>query len=85
MTQTLKNLINSVAAEVYELQDTKADRTELLGTVQSVQNDPSDANNLISLTKIGSVLRLNTENLRAVLSQITNDPDICDILTSRTT
>ena len=29
MTQTRKTLINSVAAEVYELQDTKADRIEL--------------------------------------------------------
>ena len=29
MTQTLKTLINTVAAEVYELQDTKADRIEL--------------------------------------------------------
>ena len=29
MTQTLKTLIITVAAEVYELQDAKADRIEL--------------------------------------------------------
>ena len=36
MTQTLKTLINTVAAEVYELQDTKADRIELNAYVRTV-------------------------------------------------
>ena len=36
MTQTLKTLINFVAAEVYELQDTKADRIELKAYVRTV-------------------------------------------------
>ena len=36
MTQTLKTLINTVAAEVYELQDTKADRIELHAYIRTV-------------------------------------------------
>ena len=36
MTQTLKTLINTVAAEVYELQDTKADRIELNAYVRII-------------------------------------------------
>jgi len=70
MSQTLKTLINSVAAEVYDLQDTKADRVELNGYVRTVQSDANDANNLITLNKTGNVLSLNTENLRATLQQI---------------
>jgi hypothetical protein len=38
MTQTLKTLINTVAAEVYELQDTKADRIELNAYVRTVHS-----------------------------------------------
>ena len=70
MSQTLKTLINTVAAEVYDLQDTKADRVELNGYVRTVQSDANDANNLITLNKTGNVLSLNTENLRATLQQI---------------
>ena len=36
MNQTLKTLINSVAAEVCELQDTKADRIELNAYIKTV-------------------------------------------------
>ena len=39
MTQTLKNLINTVAAEVYDLQDTKADRVELGAYVRTVMSE----------------------------------------------
>jgi hypothetical protein len=69
MTQTLKSLINSVAAEVYELQDTKADRIDLNGCIQSVQNDPNDPTSQVSLSKVGTVLKLNTTNLKATLQQ----------------
>ena len=56
MTQTLKTLINTVAAEVYDLQDTKADRVELNGYVRTVQNDTNDTYNLITLNKTNNVL-----------------------------
>ena len=80
MSQTLKTLINTVAAEVYDLQDTKADRVELNGYVRTVQNDTNDASSLITLSKTGNVLSLNTENLRATLSQIAgNDMDMIDL------
>ena len=36
MTQTIKTLINTVAAAVYELQDTKADRIELNAYIRTV-------------------------------------------------
>ena len=68
MTQTLKNLINTVAAEVYELQDTKADRVELGADVRTVAPDvvviDSSGNTvppLIRLVKTGNVLSINTE------------------------
>jgi hypothetical protein len=83
MTQTLKNLINTVAAEVYDLQDTKADRVELGAYVRTVMSESLGVDSsgnaiapLIRLVKTGNVLSLNTDNLRAVLSQITNDPDM---------
>ena len=86
MTQTLKTLINSVAAEVYELQDTKADRIELNAYVRTVtpENTGVDSSGnpiaqLVSLVKTGNVLSINTQNLRAVLAQIVPDPDICNI------
>jgi hypothetical protein len=74
MSQTLKTLINNIAAEVADLQDTKADRVELNACVRSVGDEPGQTTQLISLVKTGSTLRLNTENLRAVLNQI--DPDL---------
>ena len=74
MTQTLKTLINSVAAEVYELQDTKADRIELNAYVRTVtpENTGVDSSGnpiaqLVSLVKTGYVLSINTQNLRAFL------------------
>ena len=86
MTQTLKNLINTVAAEVYDLQDTKADRVELGAYVRTVMSENTGVDSsgnsippLIRLVKTGNVLSLNTDNLRAVLSQVTNDPDICNV------
>jgi hypothetical protein len=86
MTQTLKTLINTVAAEVYELQDTKADRIELNAYVRTVTPETLGVDSsgnpipqLVSLVKTGSVLSINTQNLRAVLSQIVPDPDICNI------
>ena len=86
MTQTLKTLINTVAAEVYELQDTKADRIELNAYVRTVNPETLGVDSsgnpvpqLVSLVKTGSVLSINTQNLRAVLAQIIPDPDICNI------
>ena len=65
MTQTLKTLINSVAAEVYELQDTKADRIELHADVRTVtpENTGVDSSgnpvpHLVSLVKTGNVLSI---------------------------
>ena len=86
MTQTLKTLINTVAAEVYELQDTKADRIELNAYIRTVNPETlgvdssgSPIPQLVSSTRTGSVLSINTQNLRAVLSQIVPNPDICNI------
>ena len=86
MTQTLKTLINTVAAEVYELQDTKADRIELNAYVRTVNPETLGVDSsgnpipqLVSLVKTGSVLSINTQNLRAVVSQIVPNPDICNI------
>ena len=77
MTQTLKTLINTVAAEVYELQDTKADRIELNAYVSTVPPETLGVDSsgnpipqLVSLITTGSVLSINTQNLRAVLSQL---------------
>ena len=79
MSQTLKTLINNIAAEVADLQDTKADRVELNACVRSVGDEPGQTTQLISLVKTGSTLRLNTENLRAVLNQIDPDLGIIDL------
>ena len=80
MTQTLKTLINSVAAEVCELQDTKADRIELDAYARTVtpENTGVDSNgnpvpHLVSLVKTGNVLSINTQNLRATLQQLVAD------------
>ena len=86
MTQTLKTLVNTVAAEVYELQDTKADRIELhayIGTanpeITGVDSSGNPTPQLVSLVETESVLSINTQNLRAVLAQIVPNPDICNI------
>ena len=86
MTHTLKTLINTVAAEVYELQDTKADRIELNAYVRTVNPETTGVDSsgnpipqLVSLVKTGNVLSITTQNLRAVLSQIVPNPDICNI------
>ena len=86
MTQTLKTLINTVAAEVYELQDTKADRIELNAYVSTVPPETLGVDSsgnpipqLVSLVKTGSVLSINTQNLRAVLSQLAPGLDLCNI------
>ena len=86
MTQTLETLINAVAAEVYELQDTKADRIELNAYIKTttpetlgVDSSGNPIPQLVSLVKTGSVLSINTQNLRAVLSQVVPDPDMCNI------
>ena len=80
MTQTLKTLINTVAAEVYELQDTKADRIELNAYIRTVNPETLGVDSsgnpipqLVSLVKTGSVLSINTQNLRATLQQIVAD------------
>ena len=68
MTQTLKTLINSVAAEVYELQDTKADRIELHAYMKTANLETTGIGSsgnpipqLVSLTKTGNFLSINTQ------------------------
>ena len=80
MTQTLKTLINSVAAEVYELQDTKADRIELNAYIRTLTPENTGVDSignpvphLVSLVKTGNVLSINAQNLRATLQQIVAD------------
>jgi hypothetical protein len=79
MSQTLKTLINNIAAEVADLRDTKADRVELNACVRSVGDETGQTTQLLSLVKTGSTLRLNTEKLRATPSQIVPEPDLCSI------
>ena len=86
MTQTLKTPINSVAAEVHELQDTKADRIDLNAYVRKlipehtgVDSSVNPIPQIVSLVKTGNVVSINTQDLRAVLAQVVNDPDICNI------
>ena len=77
MTQTLKTLINTVAAEVYELQDTKADRIELNAYIRTVNPDNTGIDfsgnptpQLVNLVKTGNVLSINSQSLRATLQQL---------------